>query len=169
MQGLGAAAVPAPGDSRDQLHNQEQQQPWEAAVSPSSQDMALNPTAMLSLKFKAVCSNPPVLYQDGFLPLMLPELSPRGWESAQAPLAQELQDFGLGLFVSVRFCGPTRACRLGHFKGSWLCKLQGGILRERKQKVTRTSEKCIWYIVLPNILKFLSILPSLFHPGTLKI
>lgn len=36
---------------------------------------------------------------------MLPELSPQGWKSAQAPLTQELQDFGLGLFISLRFCG----------------------------------------------------------------
>lgn len=61
VRGLRAAAVPTPGDSQDQFHKQEQPLPWEAGVSLKSQDLSLTPTARLVLKFKAICSNPPIL------------------------------------------------------------------------------------------------------------
>lgn len=125
-----AAAVPAPGDFQDQLHSQEQWLPWEAGVSSRRQHMALTPTAMLSVKFKAICSNPPILpYQEGFCLLMLPKFSP--WEDApKGPLAQELQDFGSRLFISVRFHGAQDPADSLPFQRMSAVQAPGGIKQD---------------------------------------
>lgn len=88
-------------------------------------------TAMLSLKFKALCSNSPILlYREGFCLLMLPKLSPQKWESAQAPSAQELQDFGLGLFISVRFFGAQGCADSLPFQRILAVQAPGGIKQD---------------------------------------
>lgn len=133
-RGLGAAAVPTPGESQDQLHNQEQPPPWEAGVSPRSQDIAHTPTLCWVWDLKQFVQTHVFFFtekgsfsqcsqsshpSDSFRNIGRVRECPSSMSTGAA-------GFWFGAVHVCEILGGTRSCSLCYFKGSWLCKLQGG-------------------------------------------